>query len=123
VPSFQRNGGRWTRRKYIKLAEKKGREAKNSFWGMREAKLRFYFRKCCILFGYGLYSIEDRSPGLFLFLNLAPDLSLCQEHQEGIRRSSICILGTKARKMMNESRISGVVVMATISFDSSGVLM
>jgi hypothetical protein len=108
----------------MKLAEKKGKEAKKFFWGVREAIFQFCFRKCCILFGYGLYSVEDGSPsGLFLFLNLAPDLSLCQEHQEGIRRSSICILGTKAREMMNESRISGAIIVAAINFDSFGVLM
>jgi len=45
-------------------------------------------------------------------MNLTLDLPLCQEHQEEIERSSICILGTKTREMMNESRISGAVVVA-----------
>jgi hypothetical protein len=48
-------------------------------------------------------------------MNLTLDLPLCQERQEEIRRSSICILGTKTREMMNESRILGVVVVATSS--------
>jgi hypothetical protein len=51
------------------------------------------------------------------------DLSMCQERQEGIKSSSICILGTKTREMMNESRILGAVVMEAINFDSLGVLM
>jgi len=48
-------------------------------------------------------------------MNLTLDFSLCQECQEEIRIFSICILGTKTREMMNESRISGVVVVATSS--------
>jgi hypothetical protein len=45
-----------------------------------------------------------------------PDFSLCQEHQEGNRRSSVYILGTGSKEMMKESRISGMVVVATIIF-------
>jgi hypothetical protein len=48
-------------------------------------------------------------------MNLTLDLPLCQECQEEIRRSNICILGTKTREMMNDSRISGAVVVATSS--------
>jgi hypothetical protein len=48
-------------------------------------------------------------------MNLMLDLLLCQERQEEIRRSNIFILGTNTRVMMSESRISGVVVMATPS--------
>jgi hypothetical protein len=33
-------------------------------------------------------------------------------------RFSVCILRTKSREMMNESKISGAVVMAAIIFDS-----
>ncbi len=43
------------------------------------------------------------------------ELSLCQECQEEIRRFSIFFLGTNIREMMNVSRISGVVVVATSS--------
>jgi hypothetical protein len=43
------------------------------------------------------------------------DLPLCQERQEENRRSNVCILGTKTREMMNESRISGTIVVATSS--------
>jgi hypothetical protein len=48
-------------------------------------------------------------------MNLTLDLPLCQECQEEIMRSSICILGIKTREMMNESRISGMVVVTTSS--------
>jgi len=49
-------------------------------------------------------------------MNLTLDLPLCQECQEEIKRSNICILGTKTREiMMNDSRISGAVVVATSS--------
>jgi hypothetical protein len=44
-------------------------------------------------------------------MNLTLNISPCQERKEKIRRSSICILGTKAREMMNES--GGVVVAAS----------
>jgi len=48
-------------------------------------------------------------------MNMMLDLPLCQEHQEEIKRSSIFILGTNTREMMSESRISGMVVVATSS--------
>jgi hypothetical protein len=34
---------------------------------------------------------------------------------EDTRKSGICILGTKTREMMNESKILGVIVVATSS--------
>jgi len=46
---------------------------------------------------------------------MALNLPLCQERQDGIKRSSICILGTRAREMMNESRISGAIVVVASS--------
>jgi hypothetical protein len=46
---------------------------------------------------------------------MAPNLPMYQERQEGIKRSSICILGTKAKEMMNEFRISGAVVVVALS--------
>jgi hypothetical protein len=48
-------------------------------------------------------------------MNMMLDLMLCREHQEDIRKSSICILGTKTRETMNESRISRAVVVTTSS--------
>jgi hypothetical protein len=52
----------------------------------------------------------------YFFLNLTLDLLLCQECQEGNRRSNVCILGTRSREMMNESKILRTVVVATTSF-------
>jgi len=45
---------------------------------------------------------------------------MCQECQEGNRRSSVCILGTRTREVMKESRVSGVTVAAAISFVNFG---
>jgi hypothetical protein len=49
-----------------------------------------------------------------------PDLPLCQECQEGNRRSNVCILGTKSREMMKKSRILGVVVVVVPSLTILG---
>jgi hypothetical protein len=49
-------------------------------------------------------------------LNLALDLLLCQERQEGNRRSSVCILKTISREMMIESKISRAIIVAAIIF-------
>jgi hypothetical protein len=51
----------------------------------------------------------------FLFLNLALNLPLCQERQEGIKGLGVCILGIKTREMMNEFKISGVIVVSASS--------
>jgi len=57
--------------------------------------------------------MKDRRPSRFLiFMNLALDLLLCQEGQDENMKSSVCILGTRTREMMNEYRISGTVVVA-----------
>jgi len=61
--------------------------------------------------------MKDRRPSrFFIFMNLALDLLLCQEGQDKNMRSSVCILRTRIREMMNESRISGAVVVAASSF-------
>jgi hypothetical protein len=39
---------------------------------------------------------------------------MCQEHQEGNRRPSVCILATKSKEMMKEFNILGTIVVATI---------
>jgi len=58
--------------------------------------------------------VKDKSPFKFLvFMNLTFDFPLCQEHQDENRRFSVCILRTKTKEMMNESRILGVIVVAT----------
>ncbi len=65
--------------------------------------------------------LGDRSlSGFLLLLNLAIGLPLCQERKEGNRRSSVCILGTRTREVMKESRVSGVIVAAAISFANFG---
>jgi hypothetical protein len=59
------------------------------------------------LFGCGLCSCRMKVLLDFLFLNLALNLPLCQERQEGIKRLGVCILGIKTREMMNELRFQG----------------
>ncbi len=49
------------------------------------------------------------------------NLPLWQERQEGIRRSNVCILRTKAREMMNGSRISRAIVVLASSFGGLNV--
>ncbi len=67
------------------------------------------------LFGCGLCSCRMKVLLDFLFLNLALNLPLCQERQEGIKRLGVCILGIKTREMMNEFKISGVIVVSASS--------
>jgi len=97
----------------MKLAEEK----EGNFLVSGE-KLSSYFllvRMCGIGWNFIVIS-GDKSPfGFLLVTNLTLDLPLCQERQEGIRRSSICILRTISREMMNESRISGMVVVVASS--------
>jgi hypothetical protein len=45
-------------------------------------------------------------------MNLTFDLPLCQEHQNENRGSSVYILKTKTKEMMNEYKILGVIVVA-----------
>jgi hypothetical protein len=67
------------------------------------------------LFGLDCIQFRMKVPLDYFFLNLTPNFPMCQKRQEGIRRSNICILRTKAKEMMNESRISRAVVVATSS--------
>jgi hypothetical protein len=48
-------------------------------------------------------------------MNLTLDVPMCQERPEEIKRSSIFILGTNTREMINESRILRVVIITTSS--------
>jgi hypothetical protein len=46
------------------------------------------------------------------------DLSVCQKCRKGNRRFNLCILRTRTREEMKESKISRVIVMAAIIFVS-----
>jgi hypothetical protein len=76
---------------------------------------------CGVRLEFHSTQLGDRSPsGFLLLLNLAIGLPMCQERQEGNRRSSVCILGTRTREVMKEFRVSGVIVVAAISFVNFG---
>jgi hypothetical protein len=53
-------------------------------------------------------------------MNLMFDFPLCQECHEEIRRFNICILRTKTKEMMNESRIFKSDYCGSIIFDRGG---
>jgi hypothetical protein len=93
------------KRQLYEIGWKKGKGAIS--FGRGEAKLWFCLLGRVAFVWIWLYSVEDESPSrLFFFWNLAPDLPLCQKCHEGIRRFSVCILGTRTREMRNESRTS-----------------
>jgi hypothetical protein len=74
--------------------------------GVGEAKFQCYLLgSVAFVWIWIVFSWGQKSLWIFLSLNLAVDLLLCQKHQEKTRRSSVCILGTRAREMMNESKI------------------
>jgi len=71
---------------------------------------------CGVCLEFRINQLGTQVPLEFFFLlNLVLDLSLCQERQEGNKRFNVCILGTRTREKMNESRISRAVVVAASS--------
>jgi 1,4-dihydroxy-2-naphthoate octaprenyltransferase len=107
----------------MKLSEEKEWGAKFFLLGVEEAKFWFcLLGSVTYVWIWIVFNWRQKYLWILLFLNLAPNLSLCQEHQEGITKYRVCILGTREGKMMNESRISRVVVVVAIIFHSLGSL-
>jgi hypothetical protein len=89
--------------------------------GVGEAKFRFCsLGNVAFVWIWIVLSWGRKYLWILLFLNMVPNLPLCQERQEGIRTSKVYILRTKTRELMNKCRISGTVVVVTIIFDSLG---
>jgi hypothetical protein len=55
-------------------------------------------KKCGVCLDSDSTQLRTEVPQDLFFLNLVPHLLFCQECQEGIRRFSVCILGTKLGK-------------------------
>jgi hypothetical protein len=108
------------------LCEATKEKKKRQFYFLVVGEVKFWIyllRSVAFVWIWIVLNWTWKSFWIFLFLNLTPNLPLCQERQEGIKRFRVCILGTRTREMMNGSRILGAVVMASIISDSLRVLI